>query len=114
MAKIGSGLSGLAEYWSLRWRTNINFAKNRNKVLDLGGPDRLFAELLTTDFNFPGTVIQVGQPIGVFYGAGHMHGLQEILVGQMGFKRTGVEWRTAWDMRKPEEDKHKAPANEKR
>lgn len=52
----------------LRWRTNINFAKNRNKVLNLGGPDRLFAEFLTTDYNFPGTMIQVGQPIGVFYG----------------------------------------------
>jgi TonB-linked SusC/RagA family outer membrane protein len=52
----------------LRWRTNINFAKNRNKVLNLGGPDRLFADLLTTDFNLPGTMIQVGQPIGVFYG----------------------------------------------
>ncbi|HYN82856.1 MAG TPA: TonB-dependent receptor [Gemmatimonadaceae bacterium] len=52
----------------LRWRTNINFAKNRNKVLNLGGPDRLFADLLTTDYNFPGTTIQVGQPIGEFYG----------------------------------------------
>jgi TonB-linked SusC/RagA family outer membrane protein len=52
----------------LRWRTNVNFSKNRNKVLDLGGPERLFADLLTTDFNFPGTMIQVGQPIGVFYG----------------------------------------------
>jgi TonB-dependent starch-binding outer membrane protein SusC len=52
----------------LRWRTNLNFSKNRNKVLNLGGPDRLFADLLTTDYNFPGTMIQVGQPIGVFYG----------------------------------------------
>ena len=52
----------------LRWRTNLNFSKNRNKVLDLGGPDRIFADLLTTDYNFPGTMIQVGQPLGVFYG----------------------------------------------
>jgi TonB-linked SusC/RagA family outer membrane protein len=53
---------------SLAWRANLNFAKNRNEVLDLGGPDAIFAQLLTTDFNLPGTMIRVGQPIGVFYG----------------------------------------------
>jgi hypothetical protein len=26
LAKIGSGLSGLAEYWSWRWRTNIGLS----------------------------------------------------------------------------------------
>lgn len=52
----------------LRWRTNINFAKNRNRVLDLGGESQIFADLITTDFNLPGTMIRVGQPIGVFYG----------------------------------------------
>lgn len=52
----------------LRWRTNLNFAKNTNKVLDLGGEPRIFADLITTDYNLPGTMIQVGQPIGVFYG----------------------------------------------
>jgi TonB-linked SusC/RagA family outer membrane protein len=50
------------------WRANLNYAMNRNKVLDLGGPDRIFADLLTTDYNLPGTMIQVGKPIGVFYG----------------------------------------------
>jgi TonB-linked SusC/RagA family outer membrane protein len=52
----------------LRWRTNINLARNRNKVLDLGGEPSIFADLITTDYNLPGTLIQVGQPIGVFYG----------------------------------------------
>ena len=50
------------------WRANVNIAKNRNKVLDLGGQDRIFATLITTDYNLPGTMIMVGQPIGVFYG----------------------------------------------
>lgn len=50
------------------WRSNLSLARNRNKVLDLGGPDRIFADLITTDFNLPGTMIQVGKPIGVFYG----------------------------------------------
>ena len=39
--------------------------------------------------------------IGIFYGAGHMRGIEDELVGRMGFKRVGVEWRTAWDMRMP-------------
>jgi TonB-dependent starch-binding outer membrane protein SusC len=53
---------------ALGWRANLNFARNRNKVLDLGGPQTLSAELITTDFNLPGTLIQVGKPIGRFYG----------------------------------------------
>ena len=39
--------------------------------------------------------------LGVFYGAGHMPGIERALVDEMGFKRTGVEWRVAWDMREP-------------
>jgi hypothetical protein len=41
--------------------------------------------------------------IGVFYGAGHMRGIQEALVDRMGFKLAGVEWRVAWEMREPAE-----------
>ena len=52
----------------LSWRANFNFARNNNKVVSLGGPDRIFADLITTDYNLPGTLIQVGQPVGVFYG----------------------------------------------
>jgi TonB-linked SusC/RagA family outer membrane protein len=50
------------------WRANLNFARNRNKVLSLGGPQTLFADLITTDFNLPGTMIEVGKPIGRFFG----------------------------------------------
>jgi TonB-dependent starch-binding outer membrane protein SusC len=50
------------------WHASLNVARNRNKVLDLGGPQRIFADLLTTDYNLPGTMIEVGKPIGVFYG----------------------------------------------
>ena len=50
------------------WRANFNFARNRNKVLDLGGPQSIFAQLITTDFNLPGTMIEVGKPIGRFFG----------------------------------------------
>jgi TonB-dependent starch-binding outer membrane protein SusC len=50
------------------WRANLNFARNKNKVVDLGGPNYIEADLITTDYNLPGTRIQVGQPLGVFYG----------------------------------------------
>ena len=56
------------------WHANLNFARNRNKVLDLGtNPDGsaisfVEADLITTDYNLPGTRVVVGQPIGMFYG----------------------------------------------
>jgi TonB-linked SusC/RagA family outer membrane protein len=53
---------------AFQWHANLNFAKNRNKVLNLGGQSQIFADFITTDYNLPGSVIQVGQPIGMFYG----------------------------------------------
>jgi TonB-linked SusC/RagA family outer membrane protein len=50
------------------WRANVNYATNWNKVLDLGGPPVIFGDVLTTDYNLPGTTIRVGQPIGSFFG----------------------------------------------
>jgi len=41
-----------------------------------------------------------------------MRGIEDVLVGKMGFKRTDVEWRTAWDMTLPKgerDEKAKAP-----
>jgi TonB-linked SusC/RagA family outer membrane protein len=51
-----------------RWSNQFNYARNRNKVLDLGGLDVLRVRGISTNFNFPGTDIRVGHPIGVFYG----------------------------------------------
>ena len=31
----------------------------------------------------------------------YMRGLEDALLGQMGFRRTGIEWRVAWDMTAP-------------
>ena len=40
--------------------------------------------------------------LGVFYGAGHMHGMEEMLTGLMGFKQQGPPmWLTAWDLTDP-------------
>ncbi|MFL5562075.1 MAG: SusC/RagA family TonB-linked outer membrane protein [Gemmatimonadaceae bacterium] len=65
---IDARIMSAAKKGGFDWHANLNFAKNRNKVLNLGGENRIFADLLTTDYNLPGTLIQVGQPLGVFYG----------------------------------------------
>lgn len=44
------------------------------------------------------TIAKGKKDIAVFYGAAHMNDL-EARLALMGFKRTGLEWRTAWDMR---------------
>lgn len=53
---------------SFGWSTTLSYSRNRNKVLDLGGIDRLFATSINSDIKASGTLVQVGQPIGVFYG----------------------------------------------
>ena len=52
----------------LGWRTAANFARNRNRVVDLGGIAELQAAFITQDFNLPGSRIIAGKPIGTFYG----------------------------------------------
>ena len=50
------------------YSTTVNYSRNRNKVLDLGGAYRIFANSVNSDIKASGTMVQVGQPIGVFYG----------------------------------------------
>lgn len=53
------------------WRSTLNFALNRNRVLNLGGPNSVNPGNERFGF-FIGdqnsTIVQVGQPIGTFYG----------------------------------------------
>jgi hypothetical protein len=50
------------------------------------------------------TIVKGRKDIAVFYGAAHMNEL-EARLALMGFKRTGVQWRTAWDMRTKDDAK---------
>jgi TonB-linked SusC/RagA family outer membrane protein len=52
----------------LGWTTTFNYSRNRNKVLDLGGVQQIFANSVNTDLKLLGSLIQVGYPLGVFYG----------------------------------------------
>ena len=49
-----------------------------------------------------GEQLQKGKKkLGVFYGAGHMSGLEKTLIDEMGFTRVGEKWLVAWDMTTP-------------
>jgi TonB-linked SusC/RagA family outer membrane protein len=50
------------------WRTGLVFARNRNEVTDLGGDNEITSSTISDDFKLPGTVVRVGQPVGVFVG----------------------------------------------
>lgn len=50
------------------WTTTLSYARNRNKVLDLGGVNEIFATSINSDIKASGSLIRVGQPLGVFYG----------------------------------------------
>lgn len=38
--------------------------------------------------------------LGIFYGGAHMPDLEKRLVGELGFKKVGERWITAWDIKK--------------
>jgi len=48
-----------------RWNTNLNVSINRNKVLNLGGQDKILAIGGNNTYN---AVLKVGDPLGEFYG----------------------------------------------
>lgn len=52
---------------SFSWRTNINFAANKNEVIDLGNSDRFFGPSTIPGEN-QGTLIEEGRPLGMFWG----------------------------------------------
>ena len=52
------------------WNTNLNFTYNKNEVLDLGGQSFIYPSQPGQDETgiHLGRIIQVGQPLGTFYG----------------------------------------------
>jgi hypothetical protein len=69
-------------------------------VAGLDGPN---GSVLVTERNkkalsvLKDTIAAGKKDIGIFYGAAHMKDMEKRLEG-MGFKRTGVEYRVAWDL----------------
>jgi TonB-dependent starch-binding outer membrane protein SusC len=54
---------------AFKWTTNLNYAANRNKVLDLGSQNSFLTGGSSGHLKINNThIVQVGQPIGAFYG----------------------------------------------
>ncbi len=52
-----------------KWNTDLNFALNRNKVLDIGGAPQIFAgQVANIGQNLNSGIVRVGEPLGSFYG----------------------------------------------
>jgi TonB-dependent starch-binding outer membrane protein SusC len=67
--ELGLNLTLLdSRHHSLGWTTTLNYSHNRNRVLGLGGVNQIFASSVNSDLKLLGSLIQVGQPLGVFYG----------------------------------------------
>jgi TonB-linked SusC/RagA family outer membrane protein len=51
------------------WSTDVNFAINRNSILDIGGAPQIFAgQVANIAQNVQSGIIRVGEPLGSFYG----------------------------------------------
>ena len=60
---------GGAKSGAFKWTSSVNYSRNRNQVLNLGGVSRIFPTQQTaSDINATSSVVQVGQPIGAFFG----------------------------------------------
>lgn len=60
---------GSASSSAFSWTSTVTYTRNRNKVLNLGGVERIFAtQSVAPDLGSSGTLVQVGQPLGAFYG----------------------------------------------
>ena len=60
---------GGAKPGAFKWTSTVNYSRNRNQVLELGGVNRIFPTQQTaSDINATSSVVQVGQPIGAFFG----------------------------------------------
>jgi TonB-linked SusC/RagA family outer membrane protein len=54
---------------AFKWKTDFNYALNRNKVLDIGGTTQIFAGgAANIAQNVSSGIIRVGEPLGSFYG----------------------------------------------
>ncbi|MBD2754023.1 SusC/RagA family TonB-linked outer membrane protein [Spirosoma validum] len=66
---IELGISSRNIDGDFKWSTDVNFALNRNNVLDIGGAPQIFAgNVANIGQNLNSGIIRVGEPLGSFYG----------------------------------------------
>ena len=66
---IELGISSRNIDGAFKWNTDVNFALNRNQVLDIGGAPQIFAgNVANIGQNLNSGIIRVGEPLGSFFG----------------------------------------------
>ncbi|HVG13976.1 MAG TPA: TonB-dependent receptor, partial [Chitinophagaceae bacterium] len=53
---------------AFKWDVNVNFSKNKSKVLQLSGNSDVFGAVIPQPLSVAVNLVRVGQPVGVFYG----------------------------------------------
>ncbi|HEY0108847.1 MAG TPA: SusC/RagA family TonB-linked outer membrane protein, partial [Fibrella sp.] len=62
-------VAGSPRTGAFSWRTDLNLATNRNKVIDIGGAPQIFAgQVANIGQNLSSGIIRVGEPLGSFFG----------------------------------------------
>jgi hypothetical protein len=86
----------------LKMMLGAQFGRMDDMLAGMEGPD---GSVLLTERNqaclnvLKERLEKVDKKIGIFYGAGHLRGMEQILTGEMGFTQVGEpKWRIAWDM----------------
>jgi TonB-dependent starch-binding outer membrane protein SusC len=65
---IELGMNTILVDKAFKWNLNVNFSKNRNKVIELARASDVFGELLPLPLGAAVNLVRIGQPVGVFYG----------------------------------------------
>lgn len=83
-------------------------------IAGLGGPD---GSVILTERNKAAMAVlrqrlaRGDRKIGIFFGAAHLRGMEEIMTHELGFKQVGEpRWRTAWNMTGGPTTRASAPA----
>jgi len=89
----------------LKMMLGVLFGRMDDMLAGMEGPD---GSVLLTERNkacmkvLRERLAKGDRKIGIFFGAGHLRGMEQIMTSQMGFKQVGEpKWRIAWDMTGP-------------
>jgi hypothetical protein len=89
----------------LKMMLGEQFGRMDDMLAGMEGPD---GSVLLTERNkacmkvLADCLAKGNKKIGIFYGAGHLRGMEKIMTTQMGFQQVGEpKWRIAWDMTGP-------------
>ncbi len=91
--------------WTLKRVMAEQFEDLETSMKAFEGPEgsTLIAERNKVALSVLAEQLELGKKrLGIFYGAGHMNGMERRLVAEFPFRRDSQRWLVAWDLRAPE------------